>query len=120
MDDLIEQLERRMTTVQEFDCWEWVPDPLCQKAAAELRTLRAELALWKRLHAENCENYDRVCADREWFCKQAVDRKAAVQAERAAVVAWLHSECEIEWTTQYDIKLISTLANEIEAGEHTL
>lgn len=42
MDDLIERLENRRMCADPMECAKGGPDPLCQKAAAELRTLRAE------------------------------------------------------------------------------
>ncbi|KUR71159.1 hypothetical protein AQZ52_10835 [Novosphingobium fuchskuhlense] len=43
-DELVERLRIRMTIVQELDCVEWVPDPLCQEAADTIATLTAQLA----------------------------------------------------------------------------
>ena len=74
------------------DLIEWCPSdgadawPIMRQAAAELRTLRAELALWKRLHTENCENYDRVCAEREWLRDQATEADEIIAPLRSKIV----------------------------------
>ena len=52
----------------------------------EVDALRTELLSWQRLHAENCENYDRVCAEREWLHKRATEADEIIASLRSKIV----------------------------------